>query len=43
MGEYLTRHVGTNNNCPDLATEVLFGGKRRFHVITLLYAIYDDL
>ena len=42
-GESLTRHVGSNKNCADLATKVLYGGKRRFHVSNLLYNIYDDL
>ena len=32
MGDSLTGHVGTNKNCADLATKVLYGGKRRFHV-----------
>ena len=43
MGEYLTAHVGTNNNCADLATKVLYGRKCSFHVSKLLYKIYDDL
>ena len=43
MGDSLTKHVGTNDNCADLATNVLYGGKRRFHVSNLLYGIYDDL
>ena len=43
MGESLTWHVGTNENCADLATKVLYGGKRRFHVPNLLYDIYDDM
>ena len=40
---YLTGHVGTNDNCADLATKVLYGGKRGFHVSNLLYEIYDDM
>ena len=43
MGESLTVHVGTNENCADLATNVLYGGKRKFHVSNLLYDIYDNL
>ena len=43
MGESLTGHVVTNENCAELATKVLYGGKRRFHVSNLLYNIYDDL
>ena len=43
MGESLTGNVGTNNNCADLATKILYGGKSRFHMSNLLYNIYDDL
>ena len=43
MGESLTGHVVTNENCAELATKVLYGGKRRFHVSDLLYKIYDYL
>ena len=43
MGESLTGHVGTTKNCSDLATKVLYGGKRRFHVSNLLYKMYNDL
>ena len=43
MGESLTGNVGTNKNCADLATKVLYGGKRKFHVSNLLYDIYDGL
>ena len=42
VGESLTGHVGTNKNCADLATKVLYSGKRKFHVWNLLYDIYDD-
>ena len=42
MGESLTGHVGTNENCSDLATKVLYGSKRKYHVGNLLYDIYDD-
>ena len=43
MGESLTGHVGTNKNCANLATKVLYDGKRRCHVSNLLYDIYDGL
>ena len=43
VGESLTGHVGTNKNCADFDTKVLYGGKRRFHMSKLLYDIYDDL
>jgi len=42
MGELLTGHGGTNSNPADLATKVLYGGKRRDMVLKLLYNIYDD-
>ena len=42
MGESLTGHVGTNSNPEDLATNVLYGKKRRDMVLKLLYNIYDD-
>ena len=43
MGESFTRYVGTNKNCADLATKLLYSVKRSFHVSNLLYNIYDDL
>ena len=43
MGKSLTGHVGNNKNCADLATKVLYGGKRKFRVSIFLYDIYDDL
>ena len=43
MSASLTRHVGTNKNCADFATKVLYGGKRRFRVSNLLFNIYDNL
>ena len=43
MGDSITGYVGTNKNCANLATKVLYGGKRSFHVSNLLYNIYDDL
>ena len=36
MGDSLTGNVGTNKNCADLATNVLYVGKCRFHVSNLL-------
>ena len=32
MEEYLTRYVGTKEHCADLSNNVLYGGKRKFHV-----------
>ena len=43
MGDSLTGHVGTNENCADLDTKILYGGKCRFHVSNLLYNIYDNM
>ena len=43
MGESLTRNIGNNKNCSDLATKVLYGGKSRLHVSNFLYEIYDKL
>ena len=42
MGGSLTGHIFTNRICAELATNVLYGGKRKFHVSNLLYGIYDD-
>ena len=42
MGESLTAHISTNLNVADLATKVLYGGKRRGHVRVLLHDIEDD-
>ena len=42
MGETLVGKIGTDENCADLATKVLYGGKRKFHVSNLLYDIYDE-
>ena len=36
VGNSLTGNVGTNKNCADLATKVLYRGNRRFHVSNLL-------
>ena len=41
MGESINGHVGTNKNCADLVTNVLYGGKCRFFVSNLLYDKYD--
>ena len=43
MGESLTGFVGTNKNCTDLVTTVLYGGKRRFNVSNILYDMFDDI
>jgi len=42
MNEMLVAKIDTNENCADLATKVLYGGKRKYHVSNLLYDIYDD-
>ena len=31
MDKYLTGNIGANKNCAVLATEVLYGGKRKLH------------
>ena len=43
MSESLTGHVGTNENCADLATKVFYCGKHRSYVSKCLYNIYYDL
>ena len=43
MGESLTVHVVTDKTFTDLATNLLYGGKHRFHMSNLLYEIYDYL
>lgn len=40
-GELLTAHIRTHDNCADLLTKVLSGGKRRDLVSRLLWDIYD--
>ena len=43
MGECLTAHIDTNENCADLATKVIAGGAKREHLVSkLLYDIFDD-
>jgi hypothetical protein len=42
MGESLTGHIGTDENIGDLATKVLYGQKRQYMVLQLLYDIYDN-
>ena len=42
MGESLTGQIVTNENCADLSTKVLYGGKRSLQLSNLLYDIYDD-
>ena len=39
--ELLTGHVGTNDNPANLATKVLYGKKRQYMVLKILYNIYD--
>ena len=43
MDDSLTGHIDTNKSFADLATNVLYGEKKEFHVSNLLYDIYDDL
>ena len=43
MGDSLTGHNGTNENCSDLSIKVLYGVKCKFRVSNLLYDVYDDL
>ena len=42
MEKSMTEHIGTNENIADLATKVLYGGKRKHMVRNILYDIYDD-
>ena len=42
MGESLTTHIPTDDNCEDFFTKVLYGRKRRYHVSNPLYDIYYD-
>ena len=42
-GDSCIEHVGTNQNCADLAIKVFYGGKRRFHVSKFIYEIYDEM
>jgi len=42
MGESLTGHIVTNENIGDLTTKVLYGQKRQYMVLQLLYDIHDD-
>ena len=42
MGESLMGHIGMNKNTGDLTTKVLYGQKRRYMVLQLLYDIYDN-
>ena len=42
MGEILTAHIPSVDNCADLATKVLGGGQKRDHLVSkLLYDIVD--
>ena len=42
VGESLTTHIPTDDNCEDFFTKVLYGRKRRYHVSNPLYDIYYD-
>ena len=42
IGKLLTTHIPTGENCAYLLTKVLYRIKWRYHVINLLYDIYDD-
>jgi hypothetical protein len=42
MRESLKGHIGMNENVGNIATKVLYGQKRRYLVLQLLYNIYDD-
>ena len=42
MGESLTGHIPTAENCADLATKIIPGGKKRDHLVgKLLFGIFD--
>ena len=41
MSEYITENIDTNENIADLATKVLYGGKRKHMIRNILYGIYD--
>ena len=42
MGECLTGHVSTDDNCADLCTQVIPGGRKRDHLVgKLLYDLVD--
>ena len=43
MGASITEHVGTNENCSDVATKVLYVVKHKFHASKLLHDIYEHL
>ena len=42
MGESVVTHISTHDNFEDLMTKVLYGGRRRHLVSSLLNDIYDD-
>ena len=42
MGDSITEHIGTTEKIVDLATKVLYGGKRKHMVRNILYDINDD-
>ena len=42
MGETLIAHIPSVDNCDDLATKVLGGGRKRDHLVSkVLYGILD--
>ena len=41
MGESIKAHISTNENNADLATNILYCGKRKHVVRNILYNIYD--
>ena len=42
MGEPLMNHIPKSENCVDLLKNVFYRSKRRYHVIKIIYDIYDD-
>ena len=42
MGGPLAVRIGTDKDCAELATKVLYVGKHNLYVSNLLYDIYDN-
>ena len=42
IGEVLTTYIRSEDNLADLATKVLYSGKRRHHTSDMLYDLYND-
>ena len=42
MGEYLNGHIPTAENCADLATKIIPGGKKRYHLVGKLLSDIVD-